>query len=89
LSERIIHPRSAAWKLANERGVSEAALNSLGFLMPIINCIYDQCEMKGEFKRRVKERCIQIGTIISILDLGERFLIWMGVEPNKPKGKRI
>ena len=89
MSERILHPRSAAWKLASERGVSEAALNSLGFLMPIINCIYDQSGMKEEFKRRVKDRCIQIGTIISLLDLGEKFLIWMGVEPSRPRGKRV
>ena len=46
-------------------------------------------EYKTEYEKRVRLRSIQVGTILAMQDLGERFLIWMGVEPSKPKGKRI
>jgi len=88
-AERVVHPRSAAWKLAKERETTEAALNYLGFLLPILDSVRDHVEYKDEYERRVRLRSIQIGTILAMQDLGERFLIWMGVESSKPRGKRI
>ena len=85
--DKIPHMRTIAYRIAEKRGVNEAALNCLAPLIPafenIISLIEDP-EYRAEAREKILRRCIRMGTIISVMKLEERTQLWMAEPPISP-----